>query len=74
MTFFGGYRGPAWEAGHMAAIPRRRPAVAEAAQHGAAHPADQRAHGQAAEPVHELSHGPAEPMAHDAHWRTRSRR
>src|SRR5213082_1495451 len=40
MTFFGGYRGPAWETAHGAA-------VAVAAAHGAPHPADPHAHGQA---------------------------
>src|SRR5437588_238604 len=40
MTFYGAYRGPAWEsAGHAA--------VATAAVHGAPHPADPHAHGQA---------------------------
>jgi len=40
MTFFGGYRGPAWEhAGHGA--------VAVAAAHGVKHPADSHAHGPA---------------------------
>src|SRR5881396_1764001 len=40
MTFFGGYRGPVWEtAGHAA--------VSVAAGHGAPHPADPHAHGQA---------------------------
>jgi NADH-quinone oxidoreductase subunit L len=61
MTFFGGYRGPAWEtAGHGA--------VATAADHGVKHPADPHAHGQAQKKDHEVSHGPAEPHgAHDAH-------
>src|SRR3982751_5794969 len=40
MTFFGAYRGPAWET----AGPR---AVAVAAAHGAPHPADPHAHGKA---------------------------
>jgi NADH-quinone oxidoreductase subunit L len=54
MTFFGGYRGPAWEsAGHGAA--------AIAAAHGVPHPADAHAHGQANLRQHEVSHGPAEP-------------
>jgi len=54
MTFFGGYRGPAWETtGHGAA--------AVAALHGAPHPADPHAHGQAHLKQHEVSHGPAEP-------------
>src|SRR3954463_14550720 len=62
MTFFGHYRGPAWEtAGHGAA--------AVAAAHGVKHPADPHAHGQADKKAHEGSHGPAEPHAHshDAH-------
>jgi NADH-quinone oxidoreductase subunit L len=62
MTFFGAYRGPAWEAaGHAA--------VATAAAHGAPHPADPHAHGRAHQKDHEVSHGPAEPHGHakDAH-------
>jgi NADH-quinone oxidoreductase subunit L len=71
MTFFGAYRGPAWEtAGHAA--------VSTAAAHGAPHPADVHAHGQAHRKDHEVSHGPAEPhqssdashlsaAGHDAH-------
>ena len=57
MTFFGGYRGPAWEAAHGAA-------VAVAAAHGAPHPADPHAHGQAGRKLHEVSHGLAETDAH----------
>ena len=58
MTFFGSYRGPAWEqAAHGA--------VAVAAIHGAKHPADPHAHGQAHRREHEVSHGPAD--SHDAH-------
>src|SRR5206468_12858696 len=54
MTFFGGYRGPAWEtAGHAA--------VSVAATHGAPHPDDPHAHGQAHRADHEVTHGPAEP-------------
>jgi NADH-quinone oxidoreductase subunit L len=65
MTFFGGYRGPAWEA----ATPG---AVALAAAHGTAHPADPHAHGQANIRQHEVTHGPADSAAaghgaHDAH-------
>jgi NADH-quinone oxidoreductase subunit L len=62
MTFFGAYRGPAWETtGHAAAT--------TAAVHGAPHPADPHAHGQAHKAEHEVSHGPAEPhdTAVDAH-------
>jgi NADH-quinone oxidoreductase subunit L len=56
MTFFGAYRGPAWEThGHGAAV---------AATHGAKHPADPHAHGQAQKKDHEVSHGPAEPHDH----------
>jgi len=58
MTFFGGYRGPEFETASQAA-------VAEAAAHHVAHPADAHAHGQAAKDDHEVSHGPAEP--HDDH-------
>jgi NADH-quinone oxidoreductase subunit L len=57
MTFFGAYRGPAWETTHGAD-------VAVAASHGVAHPADAHAHGQAAKKDHEVSHGKAD--AHDA--------
>jgi NADH-quinone oxidoreductase subunit L len=61
MTFFGAYRGPAWETATA-------PAVATAALHGAAHPADPHAHGQAHRAEHDVSHGPAEPHDdHDAH-------
>jgi len=67
MTFYGEYRGPAWETtGHAA--------VATAAAHGAPHPADPHAHGQAHRADHEVSHGPADTHghgdqdhAHDAH-------
>jgi len=62
MTFFGAYRGPAWDTGHGSD-------VAVAATHGVKHPADAHAHGQADKKAHEVSHGPAEPHdhAHDAH-------
>jgi NADH-quinone oxidoreductase subunit L len=64
MTFLGGYRGPAWEAGG--------PSAHVAAVHGAPHPADPHAHGQAHLKDHEITHGPAEPHdhspdTHDAH-------
>jgi NADH-quinone oxidoreductase subunit L len=58
MTFFGPYRGPAWETGGHGE------AAALAAQHGAKHPADPHAHGQAQREDHEVSHGPAEPHDH----------
>jgi NADH-quinone oxidoreductase subunit L len=57
MTFFGGYRGPAWEmASHKA--------IATAAAHDAVHPADAFAHGQAQKPAHEVTHGPADTHGH----------
>jgi NADH-quinone oxidoreductase subunit L len=58
MTFFGAYRGPAWETASHGA-------VALAAEHGAPHPADPHAHGQAHKRDHEITHGPAEPHGHD---------
>jgi NADH-quinone oxidoreductase subunit L len=59
MTFFGGYRGPAWEAASHAA-------VATAVVHQATHPADAFAHGQAQKASHEVTHGPADTHAvHD---------
>jgi NADH-quinone oxidoreductase subunit L len=62
MTFFGNYRGPAWE--------HTTPAAARvAAIHGTPHPTDPHAHGQAHKPRHEVTHGPADdhdPHAHDA--------
>jgi NADH-quinone oxidoreductase subunit L len=64
MTFFGGYRGPAWQAsGHDAPLPSpaRTGDTRTAAIHGAPHPADAHAHGHASEPAHEVAHGPAEP-------------
>src|SRR3954470_22452110 len=57
MTFFGAYRGPAWETAHHGD-------VAVAATHGVKHPADPHAHGQAHKKDHEVSHGPAEPHDH----------
>jgi NADH-quinone oxidoreductase subunit L len=61
MTFFGGYRGPAWETTDPSS-------AAIAAAHGAKHPIDAHAHGQAARKNHEVSHGPAEPdNVHGAH-------
>ncbi|HET6960526.1 MAG TPA: NADH-quinone oxidoreductase subunit L [Vicinamibacterales bacterium] len=57
MTFFGGYRGPAWETASHAA-------VAAAAEHDVAHPADAHAHGQAQKADHEVSHGPADDHGH----------
>src|SRR5262249_11856859 len=57
MTFFGTYRGPAWETmGHGAA--------AITATHGVRHPHDPQAHGQADLKRHEGTHGPADAHAH----------
>jgi NADH-quinone oxidoreductase subunit L len=60
MTFYGAYRGPAWET-------PARGAVTVAARHGAPHPADAHAHGHAHEDDHEVSHGPAEPHDDPGH-------
>jgi len=77
MTFFGAYRGPAWEtAGHGAPLDIHDHAkdAKVAAAHGASHPVDIHAHGHAHEPEHEVAHGPAEPHADDhgghghGHW------
>jgi NADH-quinone oxidoreductase subunit L len=62
MTFFGSYRGPAWE--------HTTPAAAHAAAaHGVPHPVDPHAHGHAHKPQHDVSHGPADDhgAGHDAH-------
>jgi NADH-quinone oxidoreductase subunit L len=74
MTFYGEYRGPAWEtAGHASFDSRGKTslaqdrAVATAAVHGAPHPADPHAHGQAHRADHEVTHGPAEPHSQDDH-------
>src|SRR5687767_7754279 len=57
MTFFGAYRGPAWE--------HATPAAAHvAAVHGVPHPTDAHAHGQAHKDDHEVSHGPAHDHGH----------
>jgi NADH-quinone oxidoreductase subunit L len=60
MTFYGEYRGPAWDT-------PARGAVSVAARHGAPHPADAHAHGHAQEDDHEVSHGPAEPHDDPGH-------
>ena len=60
LTFFGTYRGPAWE--HASAA-----AAHVAAVHGVPHPTDAHAHGQAHKDDHEVSHGPADDHAHGAH-------
>jgi NADH-quinone oxidoreductase subunit L len=65
LTFYGAYRGPAWEASDRVApavtLPERVRDIREAAEHGAPHPADPHAHGQAHRMLHEVAHGPAEP-------------
>jgi NADH-quinone oxidoreductase subunit L len=76
MTFFGGYRGPVWEAvghGSSAAVGSHghalRASAADihaASRHGAPHPADPHAHGQAHLAEHEVSHGPADAGGHGA--------
>ena len=61
MTFFGAYRGPAWETASHGA-------VALAAEHGAPHPADPHAHGQAHKADHKVTHGPVDTHhGHDPH-------
>jgi NADH:ubiquinone oxidoreductase subunit 5 (subunit L)/multisubunit Na+/H+ antiporter MnhA subunit len=61
MTFFGNYRGPAWEtSGHATSASSRLKDVQEAAAHGAPHPSDVHAHGHAHEDDHEVAHGPAD--------------
>ena len=55
MTFFGSYRGPAWEHTTPAA-------VHAAAAHGVPHPVDAHAHGQAHKVQHDVSHGPADDL------------
>jgi NADH-quinone oxidoreductase subunit L len=60
MTFFGTYRGPAWDHG---ASKEHAAAAHAAALHGVPHPSDPHAHGQADKAQHDVSHGPA----HDAH-------
>jgi NADH-quinone oxidoreductase subunit L len=57
MTFYGGYRGPAWQ--DERAADRR---VASAA--GTVHPEDPGAHGQAAMRGHDVTHGPADSHGH----------
>jgi NADH-quinone oxidoreductase subunit L len=59
MTFFGTYRGPAWET-------TSHGAVAVAAAHGVRHPDDPHAHGQAHMDDHEVSHGPADDHGHQS--------
>jgi NADH-quinone oxidoreductase subunit L len=53
LTFFGSYRGP------VPAATASRAAASAAMVHGAAHPHDAQAHGQAERDEHEVTHGPA---------------
>jgi NADH:ubiquinone oxidoreductase subunit 5 (subunit L)/multisubunit Na+/H+ antiporter MnhA subunit len=60
LTFHGPYRGPAWPGAASTA------AAVEAAIHGARHPFDPHAHGQAQKPDHEVTHGAADAPGHGA--------
>jgi NADH-quinone oxidoreductase subunit L len=62
LTFFGGYRGPAWP---RVASPA---ASLEAAVHGVLHPRDAHAHGEAQRDDHEVTHGAADVIAHAHTW------
>ena len=57
LTFLGSYRGPEWQRHASPA------AAAEAVGHGAPHPHDAHAHGQAHRDDHEVSHGVADATA-----------
>jgi len=59
LTFYGSYRGPQWS---RLASPA---AVAEAALHGARHPDDAHAHGEADRANHEVTHGAADVLRED---------
>ncbi|MDP9323182.1 MAG: NADH-quinone oxidoreductase subunit L [Acidobacteriota bacterium] len=59
LTFYGSYRGPRWS---RLASPA---AVAEAALHGAGHPDDAHAHGEADRVNHEVTHGAADVLRED---------
>jgi NADH-quinone oxidoreductase subunit L len=64
MTFWGAYRGPAWDShghGPVESAPAHAADTSLAAAHGAAHPADLSAHGHGREEDHEVTHGPAHP-------------
>ena len=61
LTFAGTYRGPAWSRHSSPA------AAAEASAHGARHPLDAHAHGQAQRDDHEVSHGAADATGHAWH-------
>jgi NADH-quinone oxidoreductase subunit L len=69
MTFYGTYRGRAWQHAHAgvgSGSHGHALDVKEAAVHGAPHPADVTAHGHAHRDDHEVSHGPADSVAHGA--------
>jgi NADH-quinone oxidoreductase subunit L len=59
LTFYGSYRGPQWS---RVAAPA---AVAEATLHGARHPHDAHAHGEAHRENHEVTHGAADVLRED---------
>jgi NADH-quinone oxidoreductase subunit L len=59
LTFYGSYRGPQWS---RLASPA---ATAEAAVHGARHPHDAHAHGEADRENHEVTHGAADVLRED---------
>jgi NADH:ubiquinone oxidoreductase subunit 5 (subunit L)/multisubunit Na+/H+ antiporter MnhA subunit len=64
LTFYGAYRGPAWEHAHAGVGAHGHALdVKEAAVHGAPHPGDPGAHGQAHRDDHEVSHGAADSVA-----------
>jgi NADH-quinone oxidoreductase subunit L len=62
LTFYGSYRGPAWV---RTASPA---AAAVAAAHGAPHPRDAHAHGQAQREAHEVTHGAADVLDRPGVW------
>jgi NADH-quinone oxidoreductase subunit L len=61
LTFSGSYRGPAWS---FEASPA---AAREAAVHGALHPRDSHAHGQAQRAGHDVTHGAADVITQTVH-------
>jgi NADH-quinone oxidoreductase subunit L len=64
LTFYGAYRGPAWAHAHAGVGSHGHALdVKEAAVHGAPHPHDVAAHGQAHRDDHEVSHGIADSAA-----------
>ena len=61
MTFFGAYRGPAWETRARRSRRRRRASARPRAATARRIPPTSHAHGQRTEDDHEVTHGPAEP-------------